>query len=138
MEKKYCLLDENGEIYTLTNAADAFNELELEDAIAMYGVNCYYQRVHNDIIKLIEKGLILPNTKIYPQKEIQNTLNVFGELICNEIGEDGLKLLQQDINEDLNDIELIGDLTYNIMCQFDFKTHPFVIENLKRKDKDDE
>ena len=55
MEKKYCLLDENGEIYTLTNAADAFNELELEDAIAMYGVNCYYQRVHNDIIKLIER-----------------------------------------------------------------------------------
>jgi len=138
MEKKYCLLDENGEVYTLTDPIEAFGKLELDEGIVLYGVNCYYQRVHNDIIKLIEKGLVLPSTKKYPQKEIQNTINLFGELISAEIGEDGLKLLQADITEDLNDIELIDDLTYNIMCQFNFQTHPYVIEILKRNKKDDE
>jgi len=131
METNYCLLNINGEVYGVTDHVQAFSILTIEEIIDLYRLNCFYQRIHNDIIVLIEKGLILPNENEYPKQYVQNTINYLGDLIEAEFGVFELKEIQSEINENLKDEGLTHDLMHNIMVSFNFQLNPSVINILK-------
>lgn len=131
MEPKFCLLNENGEVFGVTDHVMAFKQLDMVEIVTLYQVNCLYQRVHNDIIGLIQKGMILPNENEYPRDYVQNTINYLGELIENELGVDELKEMQVEISETLKDPEINHDLMHNIMVGFNFELHPMIIKQLK-------
>ena len=99
MEPQFCLLNENGEVFGVTDHVMAFKQLDMVEIVTLYQVNCLYQRVHNDIIGLIQKGMILPNENEYPRDYVQNTINYLGELIENELGVDELKEMQMEFIE---------------------------------------
>jgi hypothetical protein len=131
METEFCLLNENGEVFGITDHLITFEQFEMVEIATLYQVNCLYQRVHNDIIGLIQKGMILPSENEYPRDYVQNTINYLGELIENELGVDALKEMQMEISETLKDPEINHDLMHNIMVGFNFELHPMVNKQLK-------
>jgi len=130
METELCLLNENGEVFGV-NDLTYFTDLDMSEIVELYHINCFYQRTHNDIIGLIEKGMILRSENEYPKDYVQNTINYLGELIENTMGVDALKEIQMEIIETLKDPEINHDLMHNIMVAFNFELHPMVIKQLK-------